>query len=579
MLTLQNFDNQISGSILDRGKQYYKAGAILEIEETNDGLWHAEVEGSEFYSVEIQVHKNNTIGECLCDCPYDGDICKHVIAVLYAIREEKTIPIDAAKAKAPKKLSFEGLLAKISLKEYKEFAKKYASQNKDFKTALELAFADKDDTIDFGKKYTDALKRIIHKHSDNGFVGYRGSFALSNDISNLLANAEDLLQKENFRDAFVIVTAVLKEMMDVITYCDDSNGNIGGTISETITLFGNIADSAPVSLKEEVFSFLLTELNNKVYYEYGDFGYEMFEVLERLATDLSKSEEFLNYIDTQVLQLTGKYDDYRKNFFNTRKIEFFKATGNNAEVEKLIQQNIEIVEVRQGEVNKFIDKKDFVNAKTLIKDGIAVAKKKEHPGTAAQWEKELLRIAVLENDIKLIRHYARYFAFDRGFIKQYYNQWKATFSADEWIGTIENHIDETIKRIIKDHERNKGKFWYNPNPPILSEIAPVYIEEGFWDRLLELVKKETDLDVILQYNSFLSKYYPAELLAIYLPAFELSGDKASARNQYADLVRKMKKVIKDMPQFKTQIVAVAARLKSKYPRRPAMIDELNTILR
>ena len=30
MLTLQNFDNQISGSILDRGKQYYKAGAILE---------------------------------------------------------------------------------------------------------------------------------------------------------------------------------------------------------------------------------------------------------------------------------------------------------------------------------------------------------------------------------------------------------------------------------------------------------------------------------------------------------------------------------------------------------------------
>ena len=579
MLTLQNFDNQISGSILDRGKQYYKAGAILEIEETNDGLWHAEVEGSEFYSVEIQIHKNNTIGECSCDCPYDDGICKHVLAVLYAIREEKTIPIVVAKAKASKKLSFEGLLAKISLKEYKEFAKKYASQNKDFKTALELAFADKDDTIDFGKKYTEALKRIIHKHSDNGFVSYRGSFALSNDISNLLANAEDLLQKGNFRDAFVIVTAVLKEMMDVITYCDDSNGNIGGKVLGTIVLLGNIAASAPVSLKEEVFSFLLTELNNTVYYKYGDFGYEMFEILERLATDLSKSEEFLNYIDTQVLQLTGKYDDYRKNFFNTRKIEFFKATGNHAEVEKLIQQNIEIVEVRQGEVNKFIDKKDFVKAKTLIKDGIAIAKEKGHPGTVTQWEKELLRIAVLENDIELIRHYARYFAFHRGFIKQYYNQWEATFSADEWIGTIENHIDETIKRIIKDHERNKGKLWYNPNPPILSEIAPVYIEEGFWDRLLELVKKETDLDVILQYNSFLSKYYPAELLAIYLPAFELSGDKASARNQYANLVRKMKKVIKEMPQFKVQIVAIASRLKSKYKHRPAMIDELNTILR
>jgi hypothetical protein len=81
----------------------------------------------------------------------------------------------------------------------------------------------------------------------------------------------------------------------------------------------------------------------------------------------------------------------------------------------------------------------------------------------------------------------------------------------------------------------------------------------------------------LQYNSLFLKRFTEELLAIYLPAFELAGDNASARNQYADLVRKMKKVIKDMPQFKAQIVAVAARLKSKYPRRPAMVDELNTI--
>lgn len=65
--------------------------------------------------------------------------------------------------------------------------------------------------------------------------------------------------------------------------------------------------------------------------------------------------------------------------------------------------------------------------------------------------------------------------------------------------------------------------------------------------------------------------------AIYLPAIEDAGDKASARNQYKDLVTKMEKVIKDMLQFKDQILAVGDKLKSKYPCRPAMVDELNRL--
>lgn len=40
---------------------------------------------------------------------------------------------------------------------------------------------------------------------------------------------------------------------------------------------------------------------------------------------------------------------------------------------------------------------------------------------------------------------------------------------------------------------------------------------------------------------------------------------------------KMKKNIQDMPQFKTDIIATAEKLKSKYPWRPAMVDELNNI--
>jgi len=579
MLTLNNFDTQISSSILNRGKQYYQNGAVMEIVEINGGFWNAEVEGSDFYDVKVQLNVSDAIIECSCNCPFNGDVCKHVVAVLCKIRDVRLITINIPAAKAAKKLSFDDLLNKINIKEYKEFVKTYALKNKDFKIALELAFSDKDDAVDLGKKYSDALKRVIRKHSDNGFVGYRDSLELVKDIDNFLVNVHEMIHKMHFRDAFAISIAILNEMRYVLTYCDDSAGNIGDTISETVSIIKRIATDAPITLREEVFNYLLKELDDKSYYEYGDFGDELYDIFENLAIELRRLNDFLCYIDKQVSNLTGKYDEYRKEFFISRKIEFLKLFGNNADVEDLVQQNLEIVEVRQGEINKYIQQKNYAKAKSLINDGIVIAEKSEHPGTVSQWEKQLLRIAFLENDIKIIRYYTKYFAFDRWFNKEYYDQWKATFSQEDWIVTIEAYIEETLKKILDDNEKSRGKFWFTAKPPVLSVIAPVYIEEGYWDRLLDVVKKESNLDVVLQYHSHLLKRYPDELLAIYLPAFEMAGDHANARNQYRDLINKMKRVMKDMPQFKADIIYAAQKLKLKYPHRPAMLDELKAIIR
>ncbi len=574
MYSLQNFEKQVSNPVLKRGKEYFESGAVTDLKEARAGLWQAEVEGTDVYEVEIQL-TNNSIKSYSCNCPFDGEICKHVTAVLFAIREEKIMEIET-----PKPLSFDNLLAKVTHKEYKEFVKSYASKNKDFKSAFELAFANKDENVDLGKKYLTALKRIIKKNSDRGFVGYHDARGLVGDIGTLLADVENLLEKQHFRDAFAISSAMLKEIMNVIQYCDDSDGLIGDTVSEIILLINTVAKNAPRPLQEAVFEFLMKELKDNEYFEYGDFGYELFGIFEYLGFNLSKSSEFINYVDILLLQFTaGPYDDFKRNFFTTRKIEFLRLSGNSAEVEKLILQNLEIVEVRQGEVNRYIDKRDYTVAKKLINDGIALALKKGHSGTASNWQTELLRIAVLENNISEIRIYTKHFAFDSGFSVAYYSQWKATFTKNEWPAIIEEHIAATVIKITAANEVNKGKSWYTDNLSLLTVLGPIYIKEGFWDRLLDLVKKETGLDVILHYNTYLSKHYPTEMLALLLPAFELEADRASSRSHYAYLVAKMKKLIKEMPQFKDGVIAVSEKLKSKYARRPAMVDELSKIVK
>lgn len=94
----------------------------------------------------------------------------------------------------------------------------------------------------------------------------------------------------------------------------------------------------------------------------------------------------------------------------------------------------------------------------MINDGIKVAEDKKHPGTVDQWKKELLRIAVLEKDIETVRHYTKYFAFDRWFNKEYYTQWKKTYQPQEWKQLIETVIDEKIKKITQEHQKNRYYF-------------------------------------------------------------------------------------------------------------------------
>lgn len=581
MLTIQNFEKNVGATLVQRGKQYYNNGNVLNIENQGDNTWIAEVEGSETYSVEVNLKSGNTISEYFCDCPYDDSICKHVVAVFFAIREEIKKNVGKSE-KSPSKGVFEKLLQKITLREYQDFISNYALKDKKFKTELELFFADKDDRIDVVKKYGELIKKMISKYTKGGFIDYRASAGLSKEMNKLFDSGNVLINKKKFSDGFALAVSGLKAMIEVVTFCDDSNGNIGSTVDKAVELIENIAvnKEAAIELKEKIFTFLSTELNNAIYFDSGDFGYELFDIFEDLAIALNKPETFLAFIDSQLPKLTGQYDDFKRNFFNTEKIDFLLALGKNKEAEQLISQNMDIVEVRQGEVDKAIAKKDFITAKELIQNGIKLAEKKLHPGTVSQWEKQLLRIAVLEKDISTVRHYTRNFAFDGwNFDVEYYRQWKRTFTALEWTGVIEKYIEETTKNVIRKHNNLKSSFRSQPNPPLLESLASVYIEEKYWDRLLELVKKECTIDNVLRYQDYLVKQYPAVLLELYLPELEKMGNTANDRSGYARLVYYMKKIMQDIPDGNERIVALARKLRETYSRRPAMVEELNKIIK
>jgi len=186
---------------------------------------------------------------------------------------------------------------------------------------------------------------------------------------------------------------------------------------------------------------------------------------------------------------------------------------------------------------------------------------------------------MLEQDVPAIRHYCKNFAFDRGFNKEYYQIWKGTYLSDEWNAIIEAYIEEAIVRATEAMSQYVQKGWQGQRLlSLLHSVAQLYIEEGYLDRLMALVQQEDSLFNIFYYHDVLVKTYSSELLQVYLPAIKKAGIEATDRKRYQDLVKKMKQIIKDIPEGKEQILAVAKELRTMYYRRPAMVEELTRLI-
>lgn len=581
-MTLQDFEKQIDSVILKRGKEYFNNDSVEFLEEIKKGYWTANVSGTDEYTVEIQLDSKDSIKKCFCDCPYDyGDICKHIIAVLYAISEEKIIyiaPKSASKAKEPKqrKPSFDVLLSKIELKEFQDFIKQYSQINKTFKDQFELYFSEKNELFDLEKKYVEIIKNTIKKHTSRGYIDYSASNKLGKELNQYLDVAKQYLSKNNYRDATVLYQIIIKEVSKVFEYCDDSNGYVADNVDEAISNFSEIVN-APVSFdfKGKITDFLKQELKNKSYFDYGNFGYDLTQIYASFCIKTDRKDEFLQYLDSKIQ--SAKNDDYDKEFFIKTKILFLSDIGSTDEIKNIIQQNLDIPEIRSIEIDRNIKNQNYETAKELISEGIKIAETKRHSGTVFEFEKKMLAIAVLEKDIQLERYFSRKFALGQTLDSTYYKQWKSTYSKQEWIQTIEEVISTIIKKINDTVKNNVFHNYNSLNSNLLYRLGSIYIQENYWDRLLTLVQKQENLTTILIYYPYLKKMYPNELLDIIIPVFEKEGDKSEGRSQYKDLANKMKSIIKDYPKDKERILEVARKLKIKYPRRPAMHNELDKL--
>lgn len=577
-MNLQNFQNQIDPNILKRGKDYFENKNVEYLEEIKKNHWVADVIGSEDYQVEIKLSSQGEIKNCSCTCPYDyGAYCKHMVAVFFAVLEARTIIVSTKNSPKKKNFTFEDILKKITQEEFQVFIRQYASKNKKFKDEFELYFADKNPTLDLEKKFTVLVRSLIRSHKFRGYIDYSASNKLGKELYKLVDQAQQFLEIQNYRDAFTVSKVIVHEIVPIFEFCDDSNGYVADCAYASIEILRRLCQmNCPIEFKELIFQFIITQFDSyPPIFEYGDFGYELMDVLYHVAFATQNTNELLTFIDKK---LEGMKSNYQRNFLVRYKIMVLNELGRNEEAQKIIFQNIEDPDIRAQVVKNCIEQKNYEEAKKLLFEGIKLAEQKNHSGTVNKWETELFNIAISENNIDEIRRYSKKFSFSRGLNKKYYNLWKNTYSKEEWADVIEKEIHSVTKKVRSHYSKNSffDNNWLNVN--LLSYLGPIFIEEKFLDRLFELVKNVVNFDTLSSYYPDLKSDFKNELYDLFLKALESEGPYLEGRNQYKEFTNKIKFVIKEYPESKLKTLEILKLLIQKYPKRRAMVEEFEKLL-
>ena len=200
-IPLNQFEQHIGETILKRGLSYYKSGAIESVDETAIGEYFAIVSGSEHYEVEIKI-KNNTITNIDCDCPYDGGICKHAVAVIFSIQAE-VLQLNDIQAQISSKSKKERIKKEKTPKEQLVVLLNQLEKGDLITSLIELTTKDKSLLYQLLSKYsylnqeqtqafyTNQVKNIIKSATArDGFIGYHEIKKLNNQIDELIENAK-----------------------------------------------------------------------------------------------------------------------------------------------------------------------------------------------------------------------------------------------------------------------------------------------------------------------------------------------------------------------------------------------------
>ncbi|MCG8483132.1 MAG: SWIM zinc finger family protein, partial [Clostridia bacterium] len=479
-MTIQELISHIPSKILQRGQNYFNNGNILHLNQGENGIWYAKVEGNYGnYDVEIEADKKGDLAGYYCDCPYDGALCKHIAAVALAINEKNIIEISLDHEN--QEGNWEQLIQYAKPKELKSFMLDFGLKNQDFRHQVKLAFS-KPASVGNANNilyYQNQITGIFENYNYHDFIDYHNSHKAMRDIDHFLGKADDYYNKGNLNEAFCIVAAIAMEGVKAIQYMDDSSGECGGVIYESFQVIENILNVAKSEeLKNKIFDWLYQQVQNPDYNDYG-VGDSLEPLFFETAASLKQMDIAYNFIDAKIIQLE-KENNWSKKYhlqsYLGEKINLLQSEGRTPEADHIIDTYLHFEKFRQIRVEQALLENDPEKAEILILEGINIAKQENAPGIVHNWKEQLLELYKQQKEVYKYNKLARELFLENTSDIKYFRIYKQTSPEDGWVKQRNKLIAEL-----------KNKKWGYYRGISLDDLAQIYIEELMIDELFEIV--------------------------------------------------------------------------------------------
>ena len=535
------------------------------------------VEGTDDYNVEISMD-GNEIESWYCDCPYDGEICKHVVAALLAIRDNRSKTgcflsakeVDArmnilgqSVSEIVKDKEVEQVLRFVESDKLSGFVLQYASSHSDFKSALMEAFLPKKPAkkVDYRSEIESCFNSSYRKNFKRGRY-YEPEIdwdELSDKIEKYLTKATLLFQRQALEEAATIALQILHSIgghyIEEDFLYNDGYIDFGISCEDAGDLLLKVVQHSDTSqaLKENILSEIIQIGKMATYREYDIF--DMDDLIQQIMLSVQSKEEALATVNQLIMEKKEHWDLYK---LVVRKIEILKELGKTAEVETTISEFLYLPEIRRQEIAKLLEGKCYEKAIGMLNEGIVIAERAGELGIVGEWQEQLLSIYEEMHDVAKIMCRLLFIHTDGSL--GYYHKLKSLVPSMDWKEYLNALMQETT---FYD-------YWGTGN-----NKAEIYIEEKDYDKLFGYLSalEYRRLDALLQYASHLNATHSSQILPLFTDDLRTYAEKNLGRNHYEYIARVLRGMRK-LNGGKEVVKQLVEEFRVLYKRRPAMMQEL-----
>lgn len=527
--------------ILERGLNYYTQDRVSSFEVSSNHI-SARVTGTGDYLIEAQLEAEQLIA-LSCDCPYaaENNFCKHMAAVMYAYENQYDSSINSQAYK-----SVEDYVLNADENSVRLFLTEILKKDNDLFKQFMVSLGEPITKVDMDR-YSNKLRSILSDYLyPDDFIDYEKSWDFSSDLSHYMTKIIEKLLLENgyYEEAFKLTKQVFIELINLPI--DDSGGIIMDLAAECSELWKVILDQCAINLKEEMFSWFHSLIENQ------SLDY-LNEIIEEILWSKFQEKEFL---EKNQLLSKSRFDYYKNESqfsskYNAEKwaIYYLKTLNEPKDIKAFCEDNLNYIEVREYYVDRLIEERKYPKAISLLEE----LKKTEHTLTPEYREKLMELYTETKNKTcfnEELHHLVILFGSRR---MDLYDRYKAQFKEEAWLKN---------RGLLLD----KISLWNGKDMLLL--------QEEMYDELLEIAIQTRGLEVIRKHKKLLYELDATRVSDKYEDEILKACEETSSRKKYREISYTIGE-LKQLTNNHKRVDDIVLYLRETYKRRPAMMEELS----